>query len=183
MGWLNRRTRLNAAIAAWRQKIADERAAAEAKAAAELEAQRVAEETARLAAQAAAEARAAEEAAAAQSAAEAKAAAEAAAAQASAQAYADSLVANFEALPTSSADSRGSLLMSDGEGGAFWAYMGGTGTGAQVDNTQWLYRSIYTHGYLAGGYKGSNPWRSVNKTWHATEITMYMGEQLHTTGG
>ena len=40
------------------------------------------------------------------------------------------------------------------------------------------YRSIFTHGYIAGGYKGSNPWRSVNRTWHATDITMYCGEQL-----
>ena len=40
------------------------------------------------------------------------------------------------------------------------------------------YRSILTHGYLAGGYKGSNPWRSVNRTWHSTDITMYCGEQL-----
>lgn len=81
-------------------------------------------------------------------------------------------------VPETTAASRGSYLMSDGEGGSFWAYMGGTGNGAQVDNTQWLYRSIYTHGYLAAGYKGSNPWRSVNKTWHATEVTMYCGEQL-----
>ena len=42
----------------------------------------------------------------------------------------------------------------------------------------WRYRSIITHGFLAGGYKGSNPWRSVNKTWHATDITQYCGEQL-----
>lgn len=40
------------------------------------------------------------------------------------------------------------------------------------------FRTILTHGYLAGGYKGSCPWRSVNRTWHATDITMYCGEQL-----
>ena len=28
------------------------------------------------------------------------------------------------------------------------------------------------------GYKGSNPWRTVNKTWHANDITFYCGEQL-----
>lgn len=65
-------------------------------------------------------------------------------------------------------------------GSAHWAYMGSTNTGVtSPDNTGWLYRSIFTHGYLAGGYKGSNPWRSLNKTWHATEITLYCGEQLH----
>ena len=40
------------------------------------------------------------------------------------------------------------------------------------------FRTILTHGFLAGGYKGSCPWRAVNRTWHATDITMYCGEQL-----
>lgn len=44
------------------------------------------------------------------------------------------------------------------------------------DNFQ--FRTILTHGYLAGGYKGSCPWRALNRTWHATDITMYCGEQL-----
>lgn len=40
------------------------------------------------------------------------------------------------------------------------------------------YRSIFTHGFLAGGYRGSNPWRSVNQTYHATDITVCRGDQL-----
>lgn len=86
-------------------------------------------------------------------------------------------------VPQSTSASRGSYLTSDGNGGSFWAYLGATGDGQVVDNNQWLYRSIYTHGFLAAGYKGSNPWRSVNKMWHPTETTMYCGEQLAYTQG
>lgn len=69
---------------------------------------------------------------------------------------------------------------SSGPGEYFWNYPGSGNTGASApDNGAWLYRSIYTHGFLAGGYKGSNPWRAVNKMWHATEVTLYCGEQLH----
>ena len=76
----------------------------------------------------------------------------------------------------------GSRLASNGTSATqyFWNYPGNTNTGSGVpDNSAWLYRSIYTHGYLAGGYRGSNPWRSVNKMWFGTETTMYCGEQLH----
>jgi len=86
------------------------------------------------------------------------------------------------AVPAGSDATRGAELMADGEGSAFWGYMGGGSLGiGQVDNNAWRYRSIYTHGYLAAGYKGSNPWRSVNKTWHLTDTTLYCGEQLSFT--
>jgi hypothetical protein len=91
-----------------------------------------------------------------------------------------SQLTGVSSLPESNAASRGSALTSDGEGGSFWAYMGATGAAA-VDNSQWRYRSVFTHGYLAAGYKGSNAWRSINKTWHTTDTTLYCGEQLHST--
>jgi len=81
-------------------------------------------------------------------------------------------------VPTSDANSRGSKLISNGSDGTNWGYMGSGFTGFTPDNAQWRYRSIFTHGYLAGGYKGSTPWRSVNKTWHQTDTTVYCGEQL-----
>jgi len=88
----------------------------------------------------------------------------------------------LKGLPISDSNSRGSYLVSDGaQTDAFWGYMGATGTAGVVDNAQWRYRSIYTHGYLAGGYKGYNPWSSLNKTWHSTDTTMYCGEQLGRT--
>jgi len=84
-------------------------------------------------------------------------------------------------VPAGTSAAMGSYLQSDGAGGAFWAYLGNSSTTGTIDDAQWRYRSIYTHGYLAAGYKGSNPWRSVNKTWHATDVTMYCGEQISHT--
>lgn len=77
--------------------------------------------------------------------------------------------------------SRGAYLVSTGDGGYAWAYMGTTTSGVSINNSEWRYRSIYTHGYIACGYKGSNPWRSLNKTWHPTDTTLYCGEQIMNT--
>ena len=63
-------------------------------------------------------------------------------------------------------------------GGANLTYVKYTGTTQNVIGSTFSTRSILTHGYLAGGYKGSSPWRTVNKTWHATDATFYVGEQL-----
>lgn len=86
-------------------------------------------------------------------------------------------------IPVSTSNDRGSYVVSDGAGGAFWAYPGTSASSANVNNSEWLYRTVYTHGYLAAGYKGYNPWRTVNKTWHATEVTIYCGEQIAYTQG
>lgn len=70
---------------------------------------------------------------------------------------------------------RGSFLVAATTTEGFWAYPGNskaTPSGALET------RSIFTHGYVAGGYKDSNPWRSVNKTWHSNDVTIYIGEQL-----
>lgn len=75
-------------------------------------------------------------------------------------------------LPTDA--SRGAALFSNGSE-TYWAYPGEANT---VVGGGFQYRSLITHGYVAGGYKGSNPWRSVNKTWHSTDTTYYLGEQL-----
>jgi hypothetical protein len=75
-------------------------------------------------------------------------------------------------LPTTA--SSGAYLYNDGTK-AFWAYPGAAAT--QIGSTL-QYRSIITHGYQHGGYKDSNTWRSLNKTWHSTDVTVYCGEQL-----
>ena len=75
-------------------------------------------------------------------------------------------------IPNSSAS--GATLINDGTSG-YWAYPGAS---FSVPTSGLQYRSIFTHGYLAGGYKGSNPWRAVNRTWHQTDTTLYCGEQL-----
>jgi len=79
-------------------------------------------------------------------------------------------------LPAQNNLTRGSYLVSDGSNGAFWQYPGQTAQSTGVDS--WRYRSLITHGYISGGYKGSQPWRSMNKTWHNNDTTMYTGEQV-----
>ncbi len=86
-------------------------------------------------------------------------------------------------IPATASADRGSYLVSAGDGTAYWSYLGGTQSATQINGSSWEYRSVYTHGFLAAGYKGSNPWRTVNKTWHATEVTMYCGEQIAFTQG
>ena len=56
----------------------------------------------------------------------------------------------------------------DGNGNSYTATIG----------SSFRYRSLFTHGFLIGGYRGSNPWRSVNQTYHATDITVSRGDQL-----
>jgi hypothetical protein len=81
-------------------------------------------------------------------------------------------------IPAPTAATRGSQLTSKGASDdAFWAYPGSQSAGGT-----WATRTVLTHGYLAGGYKGSNPWRSINKTWHANDTTIYQGEQLDKAG-
>ena len=72
----------------------------------------------------------------------------------------------------------GAMLHNDGAV-AFWAYPGNSNA---TPASGLRYRSTLTHGYLAAGYKGSNPWRAVNRTWHATDVTLYCGEQLDKAG-
>ena len=79
-------------------------------------------------------------------------------------------------LPEQTDETRGAYLVSDGPGGAFWSYPGATVPTGPLSG--YRYRSIITHGYIGGGYKGSQPWRSLNKTWHTTDTTFYCGEQL-----
>ena len=85
-----------------------------------------------------------------------------------------------QGIPAPAEEARGGLLMagSSTEGG-YWQYPGSPGSALA---SGWRYRSIYTHGYLAAGYKGSNAWRAVNKTWHQTDTTLYCGEQLDREG-
>lgn len=76
-------------------------------------------------------------------------------------------------LPTTAAG--GGYLVADSTTSGFWAYPGSpqaSPSGALET------RSTFTHGYVAGGYKSANPWRSLNKTWHSNDVTIYLGEQL-----
>jgi hypothetical protein len=76
------------------------------------------------------------------------------------------------------ANSTGGNLFSNGTT-TYWSYPGETNTNI---GSGFRYRSIFTHGFLAAGYKNSNAWRAVNKTWHATDTTYFCGEQLDRAG-
>ena len=81
-------------------------------------------------------------------------------------------------IPTTA--SAGSFLVADTTTSGFWAY---PGSSKSTPSGTLQNRSIFTHGYVAGGYKDGNPWRSLNKTWHSNDITIYVGEQLQKAGG
>lgn len=44
------------------------------------------------------------------------------------------------------------------------------------------YRTIYTRGYTAAGYKNASPWANVNRTVHSTDVTTNLGDQLSRSG-
>ena len=58
-----------------------------------------------------------------------------------------------------------------------WTVLGDTQASNPFQNS-FLYRTIYTKGYMIGGYKGGSPWRNVNKTIHATDMTTNLGDKL-----
>jgi hypothetical protein len=55
--------------------------------------------------------------------------------------------------------------------------MGDTQTTNPFTNS-FKYRTIYTHGYVSGGYKDVTPWRNVNRTVHSTDTTTNLGDIL-----
>ena len=79
-------------------------------------------------------------------------------------------------LPTSANSSTTGVGLQSNGSASFWAYPGASS--AAAGSSGWRYRTILTHGYQCAGYKGYNPWRSVNKTWHQTDTTVYCGEQI-----
>lgn len=58
-----------------------------------------------------------------------------------------------------------------------WTTTGDTQASNPFANS-FLYRTIYTKGYMSGGYKNGSPWKNVNKTIHATDITTNLGDKL-----
>jgi hypothetical protein len=46
------------------------------------------------------------------------------------------------------------------------------------DNRPFLYRTVITTSYVAGGYKDGNPWRNANRMVHATDVTTNLGDLL-----
>jgi len=59
-----------------------------------------------------------------------------------------------------------------------WSSTGETQSVNPAFANPFKYRTIYTHGYVVGGYKDSSPWRNVNRTVHATDVTTNLGDLL-----
>lgn len=59
-----------------------------------------------------------------------------------------------------------------------WSSTGDTQTTNPAFANPFKYRTIYTHGYVSGGYKDASPWKNVNRTIHATDITTNLGDRL-----
>lgn len=81
--------------------------------------------------------------------------------------------------PTPPDAANGSVLYSNGTQGSFWAYPGNT---LVTVGATFKTRSYLTHGYIANGYRGSTTWRNVQKTWHSTDTTFSVGEQMDRAG-
>ena len=45
-------------------------------------------------------------------------------------------------------------------------------------NNTFLYRTIYTRGYMHCGYQNSSPWRNTNRTMHMTDTTANLGDMM-----
>ena len=58
-----------------------------------------------------------------------------------------------------------------------WTTRGDT-TSPNPFTNSFKYRSIYTRGYMLGGYKDSSPWKNVNRTVHSTDMTTNLGDML-----
>jgi len=68
-----------------------------------------------------------------------------------------------------------------------WSTKGDTQSSNPFTNS-FKYRTIYTRGYTSGGYKDGSPWRNVNRTVHATDMTTNLGDMMdyaasYKTGG
>lgn len=70
--------------------------------------------------------------------------------------------------------SENAVLKSDGTN-TYWAFDGGNAS-------SWSLSRIWTHGYVGGGYKSSSPWNNVNRTVHATDTSVNLGDTLDKSG-
>jgi hypothetical protein len=64
-----------------------------------------------------------------------------------------------------------------------WTTLGDTQSGVNPYTNSFRYRTIYTRGYIAAGYKNSSPWSNVNRTIHSTDVTNNLGDILDRSAG
>jgi hypothetical protein len=78
-------------------------------------------------------------------------------------------------LPEQSSSTSGAVLMSNGTS-AFWTYT--LSPLGNLTNPNWATARTFTHGFVAGGYKDSSPWRNVNITTHSNDTSTNLGDLL-----
>ena len=89
---------------------------------------------------------------------------------------------DFPSSPSSGQEflsTNGKLYFYDGSGWTTWS---ASIYPNPAQNNAFRYRSIYTRGYVAAGYKNASPWRNVNRTVHSTDTTTNLGDQLDQAG-
>jgi hypothetical protein len=88
----------------------------------------------------------------------------------------------FKTLPTQTATTDGSVLRtrfnsSTSAYEAYWTH--DLDANYRLENPdQWAFRYIINRGYTVAGYQNANPWRNGNRTAHASDVTISIGDVI-----
>ena len=90
----------------------------------------------------------------------------------------------FKTLPTQTATTDGSILRTRYNGTAYEAYWThDLDSNYRLENPdQWSFRYIINRGYTVAGYQNANPWRNGNRTHHASDVTISIGDVIDYSG-
>lgn len=90
----------------------------------------------------------------------------------------------FKTLPTQNATTDGSVLRTRYNGTAYEAYWThDLDSNYRLENPdQWAFRYIINRGYTVAGYQNANPWRNGNRTVHASDVTISIGDVIDYSG-
>ena len=88
----------------------------------------------------------------------------------------------FKTLPTQTATTDGSVLRTRWNSStsayeAYWTH--DLDANYRLENPdQWSFRYIINRGYTVAGYQNANPWRNGNRTAHASDVTISIGDVI-----
>jgi hypothetical protein len=90
----------------------------------------------------------------------------------------------FKTLPTQTATTDGSVLRTRYNGTVYEAYWThDLDANYRLENPdQWAFRYIINRGYTVAGYQNANPWRNGNRTAHASDVTISIGDVIDYSG-
>lgn len=92
----------------------------------------------------------------------------------------------FKTLPTQTATTDGSVLRTryNSTASAYEAYWThDLDSNYRLENPdQWAFRYIINRGYTVAGYQNANPWRNGNRTVHASDVTISIGDVIDYSG-